>query len=68
MFFFGFDLHTKTSEVCKISRKGRILQKISISRTPAGLGRTFRRRARFRIVTEVGGETRQISHPPISPA
>lgn len=57
MFYFGIDVHSKTSQVCEISRKGTILRNVSLSTTPTGLSRIFRGRARSRIVMEVGCET-----------
>lgn len=57
VFYFGIDLHSKTSQVCEISFKGMLLRNVSISTTPTGLGCLFRGLARSRIVMEVGGET-----------
>ena len=53
----GIDVHAKTSELCELSEKGRVLRRRSFSTTQAGYRRLFGGTARMRVVMESGGST-----------
>lgn len=55
MAHFGIDVHEKTSQVCEVNRRGRVVRSFEISTSLASLGRVFRDLRRSRVVIEAGG-------------
>ena len=53
----GIDVHLKSSEVCALSVKGKVVDRARIPTTETGLRSYFGRRARCRIVMECGAST-----------
>ena len=53
----GIDIHARTSELCEISRQGKVIRQERFSTTQAGYRRHFEGVARMRVVVESGGST-----------
>jgi len=53
----GIDVHQKTSELCEVSSKGRVLRRASFSSTRQGFQKHFGDCAPMRVVMESGGST-----------
>jgi len=53
----GIDVHLKSTEICELSEKGKILDRSRIPTTELGYRRYFGRRKRRRIVMESGPST-----------
>jgi hypothetical protein len=53
----GIDVHLKSTEVCELSEKGRVLKRARIATTEAGLRAFFGSRKRCRIVMECTNST-----------
>jgi len=53
----GIDIHARTSELCEVSRQGKVIRQERFSTTQAGYRRRFEGVARMRVVVESGGST-----------
>jgi len=53
----GIDVHLRSTEVCELSEKGKVLERCRIPTTESGLRSYFGRRKRRRIVMECSGST-----------
>jgi len=53
----GIDVHLRSSEVCELSERGKVLDRSRIPTTESGLRSYFGRRNRCRIVMECGAST-----------
>ena len=53
----GIDVHLKSTEICELSEKGKVLGRARIPTTESGLRIYFGRRRRRRVVMECSGST-----------
>ncbi len=53
----GIDVHTKYSEICVLSSRGRVLERRQVAITETSLRRFFAKRERSRLVMECGSVT-----------
>ena len=53
----GIDVHLKSTEICELSAKGKVLDRSRVPTTESGLRSYFGRRKRRRVVMECSGST-----------